>query len=235
LSVRSKLPRRAGAAVLAVCAHLLALLALGWRIPNAPPPLAPDSLPPVQLQLLRPAPAAPAPSPSRAARPGRSVQSNPVRPAPAQTPSPSAPVAAQPAPQVAEAAPDCAPEDLPLLTEAEKTRCRNAIDADKARRLARGADERAARQVAEANRGPQTRRMDADKEAGYDAVAQADAHQSHEPAFVGGGIGIVGVSCKQLTFPLLSGVDTNPDIFAKKGKQEHKPKPTQHCKLVLGG
>jgi hypothetical protein len=212
---------------------LLALLALGWRIPKAPPPLGPDTLPPVELQLLRPAPAAPAPSASRAARPTRPIPSIPIRPAPGQTPSPSAPVAAQPAPQVAEGAPDCAPEDLPLLTEAEKIRCRNAIDADKERRLARGADERAARQVAEANRGPQTYRMDGDKEADLDAAARANAQQGHEPVFVGGGHGIVGVSCKQMTFPLLSGVETNPNIFAKKGKQEHKPRPTHHCKAVL--
>jgi hypothetical protein len=213
----------------AVCAHLLALLALGWRIPKPPPSLPPDLLPSVELQLLRPV-QRPAPSAAPAA-PAVLGRSSPARPNPAEPSLPSAPVAA-PSP-LAEGPPDCAPEDLPLLTDAEKARCRNQMDADKERRLARGSDERAAKQVAEGQRGPQTYRMDGDKEADYDAAAQANAQQTHEPTFVGGGKGIVGVSCKNMTFPLLSGVETNPNIFAHKGKQEHKPLPSHHCKAVL--
>jgi hypothetical protein len=109
---------------------------------------------------------------------------------------------------------DCAPEDLPLLTDAEKARCRNQIDADKARRLARGADERAARQLAQAQGMAPTYRMDADKEASY-------AQPPPGPPLVGHGLGI-GVTCSHMTFPLLSGVDINPDLFEKKHKQEHK-------------
>jgi hypothetical protein len=216
---------------LAVCAHLLTLLALGWRIPKAPPPPPPDTLPPVELQLLRPAPrSAPSAAPAAPTVQGRS---SPARPSPAEPSIPSAPDAAPSAPALAEGAPDCAPEDLPLLTEAEKARCRNQIDADKERRLARGADERAAKQVAQAQRGPQTYRMDGDKEADYDPAAQANAQQTHEPVFVGGGKGIAGVTCKNVSIPLLGGVEINPNIFAHKGKQEHKPRPTHHCKAVL--
>jgi hypothetical protein len=114
---------------------------------------------------------------------------------------------------------DCAPEDLPLLTDAEKARCRNQIDADKARRLAQGAGERAANEVAKAKGGPQTYRMDADKEAEYEAVAQPHAQQSPHLPMVG-----PGIDCQHVTFPLLSGVDTNPNLFAKKHKQEHRPR-----------
>jgi hypothetical protein len=96
---------------------------------------------------------------------------------------------------VAEGAPDCAPEDLPLLTDAEKARCRNAVDADRERRLVRGSEDRAARQVAEARRGPQTYRMSSDKEAYYAAVADAYAQQSHGPPMAGHTPG-VGCSVK---------------------------------------
>jgi hypothetical protein len=216
---------------LAACAHLLAFLAIGWRIPKAPPPLPPDTLPPVELQLLRPTPR-PAPSAAPAA-PAAQGRPSAAGPGPAEPFMPSAPVVAPSAPALAEGPPDCAPEDLPLLTEAEKARCRNAIDAAEQRRFARGADERAANQVAQAQRGPQTYRMDGDKEADLDAVAQANAHQGHEPTFVGGGKGIAGVSCKNVSIPLLGGVEINPNLFAHKGKQEHKPRPTHHCKAVL--
>ena len=87
---------------------------------------------------------------------------------------------------MAEGPPDCAPEDLPLLTDAEKARCRNEIDADKARRLARGADDKAARQRAEAQRGPQGYRSVWRKAvAYYDAVADAYWQQTHGPPMAG--------------------------------------------------
>jgi hypothetical protein len=193
---------RLSALPLAIGAHLLALLALGWRIPRAPAPAAPDTLPPVAVQLLQPAPAGPAApkaSPSRA-RP------SPGRPNPAQIPPSPAPVAAAPTPQVAEGPPDCAPEDLPLLTDAEKARCRNAVDADQARRLARGADERAARLVAEAQRMPQTFRMSTEKQAYYGAVADAYGQQSHGPPMAGH---TVGVGCS-IKFSGLAIVKTRP-------------------------
>jgi hypothetical protein len=86
---------------------------------------------------------------------------------------------------VAAGPPDCEPEDLPLLNDAEKARCRNQIDADKARPLARAAREDAARQLAEAQRGPKTRRMSSEKETYYDAVADAYWQQSHGPPNAG--------------------------------------------------
>ncbi len=88
-------------------------------------------------------------------------------------------------PALAQGSADCAPEDLPLLTDAEKAHCRNEIDADKARRLARSADERAARQVAEAEKGPRGYRMATEKQAYYDAVADAYWQQTHGPPMAG--------------------------------------------------
>jgi hypothetical protein len=176
--------RRIFAIASAVGAHLLALLALGWRIPKTPPALAPDALPPVEVQLFRPAlksaPAASATTALGRTRPAPSLArpAQPEAPAPAVIPTPQGPaLATGPA--------DCATEDLPLLTDAEKARCRNAMDADKARGLARGADERAARQVAEAQRMPQAYRMDAAKEAYYGAVAEAYDQQAHGPPMAG--------------------------------------------------
>lgn len=179
---RSAARRRIPAAVaLAVSAHLLALLALGWRIPVAPSAAPSETLPPVEITLLRPPPAhaAPASPASGRARP------SPTRPEQPQSPAPPAVVAAPQAPALAEGPADCAPEDLPLLTDTEKARCRNQIDADKARRLARGADDRAARQVAEAQRGPRGYRMSGEKQAYYDAVADAYWQQTHGPPMAG--------------------------------------------------
>jgi hypothetical protein len=182
-----RLPRRSVLALAsAIGAHLLALLALGWRIPvvRSPPP---DNLPPLEITLVRP-PARSAPPAAPASPSSSPAKSNPVRPLRPETPTPalSAPVAAPPAPAVAEGPSGvCAPEDLPLLTEAEKGRCRNQIEADKERRLARGADEKAARQVAQAQRMAPAYRMDADKEAYYGAVAAAYDQQSHGPPMAG--------------------------------------------------
>jgi hypothetical protein len=177
-------PRRTFALMAAVCAHLLALLALGWRIPKAPAAFGPDILPPVEVQLLRPAPksapAASATTASNRARPAPPL----ARPARPEAPAPTS-IPAPQGPAVATGPADCAPEDLPLLTDAEKARCRNAIDADNARRLARGANEKAARQVAEAQRMAPSYRMDPGKQAYYDAVADAYWQQTHGPPMAG--------------------------------------------------
>lgn len=228
---------------LAVCAHLLTLLALGWRIPKGPPPALPDTLPPVDIQLLRPPAAAP-PAPSAApVSPTPQARPRPVRPSPAEAPTLSAPVAPAPLPPaLAQAPADCAPEDLPLLTDAEKAACRNQIDADKERRLARGADERAGKQVAEGNRGTQTFRADADRQAYYDGLEMAQAKQNRAQDLQTAGphtartsIGVAGVNCSNVSFPLLGGVDLAPDLFEKAHKQEHKPTYGQaKCKAYLG-
>lgn len=95
MTKRSNLPRRALATVLAVCAHLAALLALGWRIPKMAEERQADILPPIEVALVRPPkPVQPAaPSPARAAR-ARPPQSAP----PAPSPNPLPPVLTQPAP-----------------------------------------------------------------------------------------------------------------------------------------
>ena len=171
----------------------------------------------MEIQLLRPSlPSAPSAAP---ASPGARARPRPARPSPTEPSLPSAPLAAPPGRQAAEGASDCAPEDLPLLSDDEKARCRNQIDADQQRRLARGADERAAKEIVEAKRGPQTYRMDADKEAEFEAVAQPHAQQGPHLPMVG-----PGIDCQHVTFPLLSGVETNPNLFAKKHKQEHRPR-----------
>lgn len=180
------------ALIAAVCAHLLAFLALGWRIPVVQPPPSPrDALPPMEVQLLRPPQSAP-PTASATAKansakpsPAQPIQARPALPNTGASLTPlTAP--APPSPQVAQGPPDCAPEDLPLLTEAEKARCRNQVEADKERSLARSADERAARQVAEAERGPQAYRMASEKQAYYDAVAAAYTSPGHLPKAVCG-------------------------------------------------
>ena len=177
--------RTVGAVALAVCAHLLALLALGWRIPKTDAPeAADDRTAAVEVTLIRPrpepAPRAAPPASGRASSAPSVTQRLLIAPAPG-APTLSAPVQEPPASEVAQGAPDCAVEDLPLLTDAEKARCRNQIDADTARRLARDADERAARQVAEAQRGPQTYRMASEKEAYYNAVVNAYKSPGHPP------------------------------------------------------
>ncbi len=185
MSQRRTSKRRAltPAIALATLAHLLAFLVLGWRIPEAPAPPQPDNLPPIEIQLVRPPTVTPAaPRPSSAIS---SARPSPARPEPSSVPAPPASAPAPRSPALAAGSADCEPEDLPLLTDAEKARCRNQIDADDARRLARGAGERASRQVAEAQRGPQTYRMSSAKEAYYGAVADAYWQQSHGPPMAG--------------------------------------------------
>ncbi len=187
MAVKHPRGRRALAVTSAIGAHLLALLALGWRVPKLAVAIEDRSVA-VEVTLLRPQVRTPG-------RP-RTAFTNPAPSAPRAssrvliTPTPGAPLLSAPvqgpaAPQIAEGSPDCATEDLPLLTEAERARCRNAIDADNARRLARSQDEEAARRVAQAKSMPQYFRMGADKEVYYDAVAAAYAQQSHGPPDAG--------------------------------------------------
>jgi hypothetical protein len=189
LQKRSNLPRHAWAMGVAACAHLLALLLLGWRIPKiAAPEQAEDQGAAIEVTLVRPQarpPARSAPPSSGRASSAPSVSHRVLIAPTPSAPALSAPVQSPPSPQVAEGPPDCATEDLPLLTEAERARCRNAIDADNARRQARNQDQEAARRVAQAKSMPQYFRMGADKELYYDAVAAAYAQQSHGPPMAG--------------------------------------------------
>jgi hypothetical protein len=142
-----------------------------------------------------------------------------VRPSPARSdqapiPTPQPPVRAPEAPALASGPADCEPEDLPLLTDAEKAFCRNQIDADKGRRLARGADERAARQVAEAKRMAPAYRMSTEKEAYYAAVAQVYWLQSsHGPPMAGH---LPGIGCIPPPIPFLGGIEINKNKLEKK-------------------
>ena len=201
---------------LVACAHLLVFLAIGRRIPWAPELRYGAQDPPMQVTLLRPARPA-KPTDGRAS--GRTASSKPnpsIAPAaPSVLTQPAPPTqAAPPGAVAATGPPDCEPEDLPLLTEAERRLCRNQIDTDRARRAARAADDKAARDVARAQGAPNLYRMDTDKEASFAPVVP------HTYALPRVG---PGIACHNATFPLLSGVDTNPDIFEKKHKQEHKP------------
>jgi hypothetical protein len=175
------------AATLAALAHLLAFLALGWRVPKVAVPTE-DRGPAVEVTLVRPQ--VHAPERPRTALANRAPTAPRASSRVLITPTPGAPLLSAPvqgpaAPQVAEGPPDCETEDLPLLTDAEKTRCRNAIDADNGRRQARNKDQEAARRVAQAKSMPQYFRMGADKESYYDAVAAAYAQQSRGPPMAG--------------------------------------------------
>ena len=140
LNLRSR-RRQILAMGLVVCAHLLVFLAIGRRIPWAPELSYGVQDPPMQVTLLRP-PRPAKPPGARASGRIASPKPNPsiavaapsvlTQPAPARQDAPPGAVAAT-------EPPDCEPEDLPLLTEAERRLCRNQIDTDKARRAARAA------------------------------------------------------------------------------------------------
>ena len=111
LQKRSNLPRHAWAMGLAACAHLLAFLLLGWRIPKLAVPDE-DRSPALEVTLVRPqilprerstaAPTGPAPS---APRPSSRVLTTPTPGAPAlSAPAQSPPIQSPPA--STEAAPD---------------------------------------------------------------------------------------------------------------------------------
>jgi hypothetical protein len=97
LKTRSNLPRRALATALALCAHLMALLLLGWRIPRlAAPEPADDHGPAVEVTLLRP-PSPPRDIPAKAA--ARALKSSPrpvASPRVLVAPTPEAPPLAAP-------------------------------------------------------------------------------------------------------------------------------------------
>jgi hypothetical protein len=100
LRKRSNLPRRAWATVLASCAHLLALLFLGWRIPKvAEREPASDRSAAVEVTLVRPS-----------ARPRARPTAEAPRPAPSAPPSASPRVLIAPTPG---APPLTAPEPAP--------------------------------------------------------------------------------------------------------------------------
>lgn len=110
LRKRSNLPRRAWSMGLAACAHLLALLLLGWRIPKlAAPSETEDHSAAIEVTLVRPqarprtqaAAASPRPAPS-APRASPRVLVAPTPGAPAL----SAPVQSLPTPAPSEAAAD---------------------------------------------------------------------------------------------------------------------------------
>lgn len=217
---------------LAIGAHLVVLLALGWRTPKFELRESVDGLPPIELSLVRirpeaPAASAPAAGPAKPAPPAPATQAAIVARTPAP-PAPSAPPAA-----LAAATADCEPEDLPLLTAAERALCRTQIQVEKDRRLTRGADARAAKQVAEAKAGPQLDNIPAEKRAAYDAAVQAAAQP--KPPMMHGSGGSVGVDCQHVTFPLLSGVEINPNLFRKKHKQERPSHSDMTCSAYIGG
>lgn len=219
--------RTATAVLLALAVHVLVLTALGWPRPVIQQAPATDTSRPLELSVVHIRPETPHAAARAAAPPETPRSSAPARASPStQTaPVPSAPAAQPPSSAVASGPPDCEVEDLPLLTEAERGRCRDQIATDKARRLARGADEQAAKTVEEAKRAPPTYRMDADKEASFDAVTHPPPPLAPHLPKSG-----PGVACSNVTFPLLSGVDINPDLFAKKHKKE-KP---QHGHAICG-
>jgi hypothetical protein len=71
--------------------------------------------------------------------------------------------------------PGCAPEDLILLTPAEKVRCRNEIDALNARRANRNAEDDAKRKFQFAKDAPYVDGLAPEKRAYFDAVSAANA------------------------------------------------------------
>jgi hypothetical protein len=178
LHKRSNLARHVWAMSVAACAHLLAFLLLGWRIPKlAVPEYVEQPSAAIELILVRPQVRPRERTKTVASAPTRSapiasprVLIAPIRGAPALP----APVIGPPAASVAEGPPDCATEDLPLLTDAEKARCRNAFDADRERRLARDAD----RRLAAAKSAPLPRSY------GAEELAQFEAENKYDPVVV---------------------------------------------------
>jgi hypothetical protein len=119
LRKRSNLPRRAWATVLATCAHLLALLFLGWRIPRlAEPEPAEDRSAAITVTLVRPQ-----------ARPRVRPEAAASKPAPSGPPSPSPRVLVAPAPGApALTAPQPAPPAPPEAgPNANDQRVQNAL------------------------------------------------------------------------------------------------------------
>lgn len=189
---RSFQPARTALAIaFALLAHLAAFLALGWRVPKLILPEVAETPPDLEISLVRSPRAASAPA---AASAGHAKPAPAHVAAPAALVSPIAPSAA-PAPYaetMAAGPADCEPEDLPLLTDAEKARCRNEIDADKGRRLAREKDGRLAKEVAKLQATPRIDHIPTEKRAYYDAVAAAYDQQAHGPPMAGR---LPGIAC----------------------------------------
>jgi hypothetical protein len=177
LTKRSNLPHRAWATAVAICAHLAALLLLGWRIPrlSAPEP-AEDHGPAIVVTLLRPEvrPRARAALPS----PGRA----------ASTPLPSSRVLIAPTPDAAALNPPepAPPTSAPPVAEANRDdpRLRSTLRglvgcADPAAyRLTREEREACDQRLAAATPAPVGRTYDAE------ALAQFDAENRYDPILV---------------------------------------------------
>jgi hypothetical protein len=168
------------AAAVALLAHLGALWVIGWRSPGLNTVVPADDNRAMQVQLVRPFQRAAAPASDRPS--AQPHAQGPARSAPAFGPAPETTVIPPNTQQAAGGgAGDCAPEDLPLLTEAERQHCRNQIDAENGRRAARGADERLAKRLATLSTASAVDSMPAEKRAYYDAVAAAYAGPGHLP------------------------------------------------------
>jgi hypothetical protein len=182
--VRRRRLRTGSAIALALAGHLLILGALGWRTPTVRPQTVTDSLPPVELSIMRLQAERPAAATAAKVPPRPSATS-----APSATPTPASATTTAPARPSslagASGQPDCEVEDLPLLTDAERALCPDQIAADKARRLARERNARLAKQVASAKAAPPLDNIPAEKRAYYDAVAAAYDQQSHGPPMAG--------------------------------------------------
>ena len=179
------------AVAFAILAHLAAFLALGWRIPELKTPEVAETPPDLEISLVRPPRAASAPAASSAghARSALAPAAGAVAPVSPIT-VPAAPAPSQGA--VATGSADCEPEDLPLLTDEEQARCRNEINADRGRRLARERDGRLAKEVAKLQAVPRIDSIPAEKRAYYDAVAAAYDQQAHGPPMAGR---LPGIAC----------------------------------------
>jgi len=162
---------RALALALAVCAHLLAFLALGWRIPTVTERREADLIPPMEIALVRPPKPVPPTEPAPVgAAPVRQPQSAP--PAPVRSPSP--PVLTQPAP--------AAPPSAPAASDSEHFRsalrglvgCSDPEAYHLTREERSGCDQR----LAAATPAPVSKTYDAE------ALAQFDAENRYDPILV---------------------------------------------------
>ena len=178
-----RLGRTALAVGFALLAHLAAFLALGWKIPKLAEPEVAETPPDLVISLVRQPRAVSAPAAAGGGHAKATPAPSTASAAPSSLISPAAP--APNAGTMAAGSADCEPEDLPLLTDQEKARCRNEIEADKGRRLARENDGRLAKEVAKLQATPRIDNIPAQKRAYYDAVAQAYDQQAHGPPMAG--------------------------------------------------
>lgn len=178
LRKRSNLPRRAWAMGLAACAHLLALVGMGWRIPKlAGPSPAEEHSPAMEVTLVRPqtprrlqaAPTASRPAPSTPPAPPPASSRVLITPAPG-APALSAPLQSPPAP-----APEAVPDGQRLR---EALRGALGCTDPQGYRLTR--EERAAcdQRLAAAGPAPLQRPFSAEE------LAQFDAENKYDPVLV---------------------------------------------------